>query len=361
MVNGRGYSLLEKYVRKVIGEQVNANPKLKEAIEITQGMHSIQEFFRYDWDLVAFGFTDDDILTLEPSQIHIVWADDLANAKHKIDGVSKFGSHFKDSLDKLPPVEVDFDGKRFTLQDGHHRYYLAVKTGQKLQAQVTVKANPFLALGIDDPDTFWNQQHPTPLNEGVSGGGKTLINVDIQPDYESYINFDLYEWAGFLNSSHKAGHRIVFLYNGFDTLGMVEEGDYRQWLQELGVKNKVLQNARFYDKGYNFFRNPMDSGIDESEITALGKYMKVNGLNDSRDLEEEIWDNFMEQNPDCESIRENLEGNEDAINLPDVLDELEGYSNIVLTGGGKDECLKEVEICLDILNKNYVFYSQFVY
>lgn len=167
MVNGKGYSLLEKYVRKVIAEQVNANPKLKEAIEITRRMHNIREFFQYNWDLVAFGFTDDDILTLEPSQIHIVWADDLANAKYKIDGATKFGPHFKDGLDKLPPVEVDFDGKRFTLQDGHHRYYLAVKNGQKLQAQVTVKANPFVALGIDNPEAFWNQQHPTPLNEGV--------------------------------------------------------------------------------------------------------------------------------------------------------------------------------------------------
>ena len=157
MVNGRGYSLLEKYVRKVIAEQVGTNPKLEKAIEITQGMHSIQEFFHYNWDSVAFGFTDDDILTLEPSQIHIVWADDLANAKHKIDGASKFGPHFKDALDKLPPVEVDYDGKRFTLQDGHHRYYLAKKTGHSLQAQVTVKANPFLALGIDDPEAFYRQ------------------------------------------------------------------------------------------------------------------------------------------------------------------------------------------------------------
>jgi hypothetical protein len=157
MVNSRDYSLLEKYVRKVISEQLGANPKLEKVIEITGQMHSMQEFFHYNWDQVAFGFSDDDIITLDPSQIHIVWADDLANAKYKIDGASKFGPHFKDALDKLPPVEVDFDGKRFTLQDGHHRYYLAKKTGQKLQALVTVKANPFVALGIENPEEFYRQ------------------------------------------------------------------------------------------------------------------------------------------------------------------------------------------------------------
>lgn len=199
------------------------------------------------------------------------------------------------------------------------------------------------------------------LNEAKGIGGKTLINVDIQPDYEAYISFNLRDWAAFVNASYKAGNRIVFLYNGFDTLGMVTESDYQYWLLDLGVKEKVIRGSDFYDKGYNFFRNPMDSNIDETEITKLVKYMKANGVNDSRELEEENWAEFMAKHPDCEEIYENLNGNEDAINLPDVLDELTKYTNIILTGGGRDECLKEVEICLDVLDISYDFYSQFVY
>jgi len=33
--------------------------------------------------------------------------------------------------------------------------------------------------------------------------GKTIINVDIQPEYQSYISFNINKWVNFLNESEE--------------------------------------------------------------------------------------------------------------------------------------------------------------
>lgn len=191
--------------------------------------------------------------------------------------------------------------------------------------------------------------------------GKTIINVDIQPEYENYISFDLQKWVNFINTNSEFND-IVFLYNGADTLGMVSESSFKMWLMDLGVEEDVIYNSTFYDKGYAFFRYCMDNSIDEDSIVDLVKYMIRHNINDSRDIDEDMWNDFMEEtNHDQQDVRDLLENADDMINIPDLMDFLESYSNIVLTGGGINECLKEVEIALLSLNKSYNTLSQFVY
>jgi hypothetical protein len=43
------------------------------------------------------------------------------------------------------------------------------------------------------------------------------------------------------------------------------------------------------------------------------------------------------------------------------MDFLDSYDNIVLVGGGIDECLKEVELAMDALGKNYDTWHEFTY
>jgi len=47
--------------------------------------------------------------------------------------------------------------------------------------------------------------------------------------------------------------------------------------------------------------------------------------------------------------------------IPDLMEESQPYNNIILTAGGINECLKEVEIALTALNKPYSTYSEFTY
>lgn len=191
--------------------------------------------------------------------------------------------------------------------------------------------------------------------------GKTIINVDIQPEYENYISFNLNEWAKFINKNY-ASNDIIFLYNGKDTLDMVDEYSYKEWLMDLGVNEDVLDNSTFYDKGYAFFRYCMDNSIDDDNIVDLVKYMISHNINDSRDIDEDMWNDYMEEtNHTQQDVRDLLENAGDMISIPDLMDFLEHYSNIVLLGGGINECLKEVEIALLALDKKYNSLSKFIY
>jgi hypothetical protein len=190
---------------------------------------------------------------------------------------------------------------------------------------------------------------------------KTIISVDIQPEYENYINFDIWSWIEFLNNNSDNNY-IVFLYNGADTLGMISEYDYKMWLLEYGLNEDVLYSADFIDKGYAFFRYCMDSGIDDDNIVSIVKYMYQNNINDSRDIDEDMWMDFMEKyDQTLEDVRELLEYSDDLIHIPDVMDNLKNYDNIVIMGGGMNECLKEIEIALMSLDKPYEKLDKFIY
>ena len=143
---------------------------------------------------------------------------------------------------------------------------------------------------------------------------------------------------------------------------MIDEYSFKEWLIDLGIDEDVVYNATFYDKGYAFFRYCIDNSIDEDNIVDLVKYMIRHNINDSRDIDEDMWNNYMEEtNHDQQDVRDLLENADDMINIPDLMGFLKRYSNIVLTGGGINECLKEVEIALLSLDKNYNTLSEFVY
>lgn len=145
---------------------------------------------------------------------------------------------------------------------------------------------------------------------------------------------------------------------------MIDENSYQLWLFDLGVNEDIIQNSTFYDKGYAFFRYCMDSNIDEESISNLVKFMIENNINDSRDITSDFWNKFRNKYEDNylnNDIIDLLEKADDMIYIPELMDFLKNYSNIILTGGGINECLKEVEIALISLDKNYNILQEFVY
>jgi hypothetical protein len=201
-------------------------------------------------------------------------------------------------------------------------------------------------------------------NSGISLiQGANLFSIDIQPEYENYFNFDIYSFTSFINENINNVNSITFLYNGYETLGMVSEYDYKIWLVENGLEEEHLDSIEFYDKSYAFFRYCMDSGSDEDELVNLVKYMIQHNVNDSRDIDEEMWDGFMKQySYNSSDVRDLLEPAQDAINIPDLMDYLKKYSGkILICGGGINECFKEVEIALRALDKSYNVLTKFTY
>jgi len=196
------------------------------------------------------------------------------------------------------------------------------------------------------------------LNES-NYDGKTLINVDIQPEYQKWVSFDLSQWANMVNN-HKS--EIVFLYNGADTMGMISETEYQDWLIDLGINEDIVINATFYDKGYTFFRYCIDNNIEEQQLIDLIKFMIEKEVTDSRDLDREFWNEFiLKHSHTHHDIRYLLELSDDCINIPELMHFLRNYNNIVVCGGGANECLKEVEIALHALDKSFDKYDDYVY
>lgn len=193
---------------------------------------------------------------------------------------------------------------------------------------------------------------------------KTLIVVDIQPAYQKGFNFKMRDFINFINKNINRFDSVIFLYNGSD-LGFPDESEYKLWLYDYGLEEEYLDYIKFFEKGYAFIRNPIDYGIEDDLIILVLKYMWKNGITDSRDLTTENWDdieNIYGGEIDISEIREYLEENEDNIYITDLMEYLDKiHGDILLTGGGRDECLKEVELVLDALGKKYKLYEKFVY
>jgi hypothetical protein len=189
--------------------------------------------------------------------------------KWRIEGTK----NFRDSIDKrvcskyvddmykgdvFPLLYLDYKKKN---QEGRHRAFAAWILG--------IKKIPVLVI----KKTLQEKLSRIFLE---SSGSKTLISVDIQPEYyykkSKYGGFrdDVLNGLIELLNSDEYDKKIVF-YNGHDTLGMIEEGEYISWLIENGLEEDRVNEILFYDKGYAFFRFAMDSGIDEDDIVDMVK------------------------------------------------------------------------------------------
>ena len=210
---------------------------------------------------------------------------------------------------------------------------------------------------------FKLQEQINRINE-LSGNnmitGKHLVVVDIQPEYISGFKNFLYEFINFLNENYETLGALTFFYNGADTLGMISESEYKWWWVENGLDEHIVDSAIFYDKGYAFFRYCIDSDIEDEETVTLVKFMIEKEVNDSRDLDNEFWNEYISKFGN-ENVRKLLEFADDAVNIPDLMNELQNYRGIVLCGGGVNECLKEVEIALQALGHQFNLLTKYTY
>lgn len=187
--------------------------------------------------------------------------------------------------------------------------------------------------------------------------------VDIQPEYQSGFGFKPFQFCEFLNKNADGFDQLIFLYNGEDTLGMISEEDYIYWLVENGLDDSLLLYARFYDKGYAFFRYCMDNSLDDDAVANFVRFMYQNNIRDSRDMTRDMWAKYLREyrSFDRKEVYELLKHARDCVNIPDLMDYIKQYRNIVLTGGAINECLKEVEIALKALKIPYQIESNFTY
>jgi len=186
----------------------------------------------------------------------------------------------------------------------------------------------------------------------------SLVVVDIQPEYEHGVPFDIEDM---LRSASKDYSRVLFLYNG-SSLGMASEDVLRGFYYEkLDYDNEMweelMSKSTFFDKGYGFFRDVMDSDIcfDRNSVIKIVKYMIDNDVPDIRDLEEED----IEAIGVSELLFDDLE--DYGFWIPELEEILPKWNGSDIAGGARNECLAEVEILGDAQGLRFNQVDQFIY
>ena len=194
------------------------------------------------------------------------------------------------------------------------------------------------------------------LFEQASSG--SVVVVDVQPEYESGFGFDVSD----LLYAASEYNKVLFLYNGADTLGMVSEEDLRQYYFEKldydeEAFEELMSGATFFDKGYGFFRDVMDSNVcfDRSSIVKIVEYMIDNDVRDIRDLDEED----VEKIGVSELLFDDLE--DYGFWVPELSDILPRWSGSDIMGGARDQCMAEVEILGDAQGLVFNQRDEFIY
>lgn len=182
--------------------------------------------------------------------------------------------------------------------------------------------------------------------------GKVIV-VDVQPAYRRTIS-DPESTMKFLNGASQ----ILGLYNGPD-LGYEDEEGVLEWWIEHGFDPEKQYDVTWDEKGYGFFRDWMDGGMDYESIAEVVRYMIDNSIHDSRDLDmdalkKELGADLAEEVEDVQEYG--------GIGIPDIdFRTLQRFNGATIIGGGCDECLAEVEILLNALGLNYRKNMRYVY
>jgi len=188
------------------------------------------------------------------------------------------------------------------------------------------------------------------------------ILVDFQPGYASVPGYDesIQNAVNYLNTFN--GNALIF-YNGMD-VGMEDTlEEVEEHYAEYGLNTNADLN--FMEKGYAFLRGWMDHpDIQDWMIIRVFRYMYNNRLNDSRDIEEEQLKEILRQD-----LR--YEENDDMIDdlMVDNIycapwfepNDLKRYTPALMGGGGKDECLREIELMMNAFNLKFKRVRDWIY
>lgn len=211
------------------------------------------------------------------------------------------------------------------------------------------------------------------LTEGAS---HPVIVVDVQPEYNggSWPPANP-KFVQIMNFVQKQTGPVLFFVNaedqGFsgDSIQQIQQF----WDETLGTEGEEGEdeNGDYYynepespidwrrfeivDKGYGYFRGFMDNSVSAAAIIRLIRHLYQQKLNDSRELEPEVIQALMGSEYQDWMLEEAI-----SINWTSVA-QLKRFSGAYLVGGGRNECLREVELLMSAFNIRYKRIDSLVY
>jgi|TARA_R110000851_G_scaffold25559_1_gene73448 hypothetical protein len=199
------------------------------------------------------------------------------------------------------------------------------------------------------------------------GRNSKCIVVDVQPTYTGVDNIFgstlLPMVKPLMNFLNKQGPILAFV-NAEDT-GVSDDRiiDIKENWESAGFNANRWNNTEIVDKGYGYFRAWMDEGVQPDVIIKVIRTMYQQKVTDSRELfDGDESDNYQEQ-------MQQLIGNaweewmiDDTLSVEwTSVGQLKKYNGAYIMGGGRDECLREVELLMNAFNIKYKRIEDFVY
>lgn len=201
----------------------------------------------------------------------------------------------------------------------------------------------------------------------LEGRSYPCIVVDVQPEYcpmsdvcekiISFVNKQTGPVLMFVNAedSGLTSDTIDSIKLYWEEIVTELSGDYED---ESPVN---WDRFEIVDKGYGYFRSWMDSGMDSRIIIATIRELYSQRKSDSRDLV--FPDDVKEMTPIQLEIQDAIEemGNDPLIVNWISVGQLRKFNGAYIMGGGRDECLREVELLMNAFNIKYKRIDSLVY
>lgn len=213
----------------------------------------------------------------------------------------------------------------------------------------------------------------------TEGRNHPVIVVDVQPDYnnEPELFTEIIEFVHnqtgpvlmFVNAEDQGftadSVQEIEQYWSLTACGFEEEEERYQYDDEtddyidVGCENEFdWSRVEIVDKGYGYLRGWMDQDVPERIIIQVIREMYQQKVTDSRQL----WD---------EEGGEEYEQHMAELGLADMSDnisvewtsiaQLKRFSGAYIVGGGRNECLREVELLMNAFNIKYKRIDHLVY
>ena len=202
----------------------------------------------------------------------------------------------------------------------------------------------------------------------IEGLSHPVICVDAQPAYAPYAKGKIPKIIEFVN--RQTGPVLMFVNAERDGLTDDTVQDIITYWDEVVLGPDFDYNSddppnkinwsRFTidDKGYGWFRSYMDYQVDHSVIIKLIRYLYTHKYHDVREI---IWPETL--TPEEKILKENVDIMHDepfSINWTSVA-QLKKFNGAYIVGGGRDECLREVELLMNAFNIKYKRIDSLVY
>lgn len=201
----------------------------------------------------------------------------------------------------------------------------------------------------------------------TEGRNHPVICVDVQPEYcgdnpkcEKIINFVAIRQTGpvlmFVNAEDMG-------QTGDTVAGVREywENTVREITNNYDNEQPVnWRRFQIVDKGYGYFRSWMDSGIDPAVIIAAVRELYLQKKSDSRELTFPPFNQRTTLQSLIMGAMEELGDDPLIVNWTSVA-QLKRFSGAYIVGGGRNECLREVELLMNAFNIRYKRIDSLVY